>query len=104
MSDTTPSIAIAELEKVLLLSLQALKHQYGQDGHIPLEQDFYWDIPKEQLYLVEENPEDLTIGQLSDDWRTVQEASEEDFTSFDLLKASHLLRYISHTHPLLYLP
>lgn len=104
MSGYPTTISISELEQVLFLAMEALKQQYGPLGHIPLEQDFYWDIPQEQLYTVEQEPVDLTIGQLSEDSQIIKEGLARGILGFDLLKASHLLRYISHTHPTLHLP
>lgn len=34
---------------------------------IDLEKDYYWNIPKESRYQVENEPNELTVGQLSED-------------------------------------
>ncbi|MDU0370977.1 hypothetical protein ACFPAF_11275 [Hymenobacter endophyticus] len=102
MNGYPTTVSIAELEQILSRALESLKQQYGPQGHIPLTQDFYWDIPADQLYVVEEEPSELTIGQLSEDSQIVKDSHNgELLLGFDLLKASHLLRYISHTHPTL---
>ncbi|WP_426490106.1 hypothetical protein [Hymenobacter sp. 102] len=101
MSGYPTAISISELEQVLFLALEALKRQYGLQGQIPLTQDFYWSIPEDQLYNVDEEPSELTIGQLSEDSQILKEGLARGILGFDLLKASHLLRYISHTHPTL---
>lgn len=33
-----------------------------------MSEDYYWEISQEQLYDPYTKPEDLTLGQLSDDW------------------------------------
>lgn len=105
MSGYPTTVSISELEQVLLLALEALKQQYGPQGHIPLKEDFYWDIPENQLYDVDKEPYELTIGQLSEDCQVIEGSqNREVLLGFDLLKASHLLRYISYTHPTLDLP
>ena len=44
-----------------------------------VEDDYYWEISKEELYDPSEDPKDLTIGQLSHDWERLQAIqSEED--------------------------
>ena len=37
-----------------------------------IPEDYYWSIPTDQLYDIENNPEGLTIGQLSDDWNEIK--------------------------------
>ena len=101
MNSYPTSISITDLEQVLLQSLAALKSQHGEQGHIELKHDFYWDIPDDQLYAVYQEPQQLTIGQLSEDCQIIRESQERGLTGFDLLKAAHLLRYISRTHIIL---
>ncbi|OWP61819.1 hypothetical protein CDA63_17455 [Hymenobacter amundsenii] len=86
---------------MLLQSLAALKSQYGEQGQIELEHDFYWDISDDQRYAIYQEPQGFTIGQLSEDSQIIRESQERGIIGFDLLKAAHLLRYIGHTHPIL---
>lgn len=38
------------------------------NGSISVEWDYYWNVPPEQRYDPYRQPDQLTIGQLSDDW------------------------------------
>ena len=37
-------------------------------GALEIAEDYYWSIDKEEAYDPANDPKDLTIGQLSDDW------------------------------------
>jgi hypothetical protein len=36
---------------------------------VEISEDYYWAISKEEIYDPSKDPTDLTIGQLSDDWK-----------------------------------
>lgn len=38
-------------------------------GEVEIPEDYYWTISQEEVYDPSKDPKDLTIGQLSDDWR-----------------------------------
>jgi len=40
---------------------------------IGISDDYYWDIPKENLYNPYEEPTRHTLGQLSDDWGDLEQ-------------------------------
>lgn len=44
----------------------------GGITHLNVERDFYWSIPAESRYDSYATPEDLTVGQLSEDWQNLQ--------------------------------
>lgn len=37
-------------------------------GTLEVEQDFYWEIPPKERYDPYAQPQELSLGQLSDDW------------------------------------
>lgn len=45
------------------------------EGHTEIEisEDYYWFICQEEVYDPSRDPKDLTIGQLSDDWRELSD-------------------------------
>lgn len=63
---------------------------------IEKEQDLYWDVPSEGLFLVIEDQPKLVIGSLSDDWEFLQCILEDSDggVSLMLIHVAPLLRYI----------
>ncbi len=64
---------------------------------IELDQDFYWQIPEDELFLLGTKPENLTMGSLIDDQDFLQTimTDKECAISLMLLHAYPLLRYIA---------
>ena len=87
-------IDLAELRKLTDLLLHDLQQQGYQT--IQIEDDYYWEIPKEGLYDPYTNPKDLTMGQLTHDWerlRRILQGSSEPL-AYGLVWLSSLLRAI----------
>ncbi len=87
-------VTVAELREVANMLFDHLE----RTGHteITVDADFYWSIPKEQLYSVHQEPSGLTIGQLSDDYHELSRirAAAALPTAYGLVWLSTLLRYI----------
>ena len=62
-------VSTEELRRAALALLQHVE-QSGQK-EFEIAEDFYWDIPAEKRYAPYEEPKELTMGQLSDDWSEV---------------------------------
>jgi hypothetical protein len=87
-------VDLNEVEKIALLLISKLKESKGEV--VDLENDFYWDIPKEEIYNPYKAPKELTLGQLSDDLAELQRDSIEiDATPYDLKRLSEILKAIS---------
>ena len=86
-------IKISDLKEVLNLLMLKL------DGlnDVSIEKDLYWNIPDEKLYSVYEDPIDLTIGSLVEDWTFLQDIvlCKREIIGYDLYKLSMLIRYLS---------
>jgi hypothetical protein len=63
-------VSTDELRRATLLLLRHLDDT-GQ-SEVEIDDDFYWNVPEEQRYDAYEKPEELTVGQLSDDWAEIQ--------------------------------
>ena len=63
-------VDLRELRQVFEQLLQLWEQ--GAETTISIPADFYWHIPKELKYNVYEEPHDLTIGQLTDDWEELK--------------------------------
>jgi hypothetical protein len=63
---------------------------------VELRQNFYWSTPTDQFYDVKNNPAQLDIGSLYDDWEFVQSLTrgEAEPVAFQLTEVAPLLRYI----------
>ncbi|MEV0363432.1 hypothetical protein ACIBEK_21450 [Nocardia fusca] len=60
--------------------------------------DYFWSIPADSLYDVDNSPADLTIGQLSESWQNVRDllAEPDDVIGYHLVWLSDVLRAIGH--------
>jgi hypothetical protein len=63
---------------------------------IELRQNFYWSTPTEQFYDVKNDPKQLDVGSLYDDWEFVQSLTRDETepVAFQLTEVAPLLRYI----------
>lgn len=61
---------------------------------VELGSDLYWNMSEEALYNVVDRPQELDIGQLSDDWEFVSKVLEDDATpvAYQLTEVAPLLR------------
>jgi hypothetical protein len=91
-------IQVTQLRKAAEILLNHLSEN-GTD-EIELTKDFYWSIPPEQRYNPYVQPAQLTLGQLSEDWKEILRVAnaEEEPTEYHLEWLSAILRYIAdHT-------
>jgi hypothetical protein len=62
---------------------------------IELRKDYYWDIDTEQLYNMKNDPTELGVGQLYDDWEFLTKIENRDeAVAYMLTHLAPLLRYI----------
>ncbi len=51
--------------------------------------DYYWDIDTNEIYNPYKDPKDFSLGQLSDDWKTLLDSSASDsLIPYDLERVS----------------
>lgn len=88
------NVDIEELEKIFSKILHHYKEQ--QITILQVDKDYYWHIPKERKYAVYEKPDDLTIGQLSDDWKELRRLLNNDNSaiSYNFVWLANILRVI----------
>jgi hypothetical protein len=53
-----------------------LAHLESKGDTVNVEADFYWNIPAPARYNPYEEPKELTLGQLSDDWGELSRIAE----------------------------
>ena len=69
-------IAVDELRRI---ADQLLTHVESRAGRqIELEADFYWNVPDAVKYDQYEEPKELDVGQLSEDWDRLAAISRGD--------------------------
>jgi len=58
--------------------------------------DYYWEIPENEIYNPSTQPNDLTLGQLSEDWKELLRLKEKESIpiSYDLKRLAVILQVI----------
>ena len=58
--------------------------------------DYYWNVPKEQVYNPYQRPSELDLGQLTNDWRELQDLleSESDPIVYSFVWLAAILRAV----------
>lgn len=88
-------IAIDDLRKAADLIL----NQLAQEGmnEIELTKDYYWSIPAKQKYDPYAQPVELTLGQLSEDWKEIRRVAhgEQEASAYQLAWLGPLLCYLA---------
>ena len=88
-------IKLDELQEIITFLLSYLKESKGIE--IELKNDYYWDIPCDQLYNPYESPKDILIGQLSDDLTEIKRLlkAKEEAIPYDLKRVAEILKDLS---------
>ncbi|MFE7530903.1 hypothetical protein ACFU7Y_35095 [Kitasatospora sp. NPDC057542] len=94
------SVPLAELRRsfdVLLCHVEAA----AAGDTVALDEDYFWSIPPDKLYDVTREPDDLTIGQLSESWQHLRDllADPDRALSYHLTWLADVLRAIAHDLP-----
>ncbi|SRR5260221_14206217 len=87
------TVDIEELRKIVAMLLDVVE---SDRATVEIEDDYYWDVPKDDRYKVYVSPADLTLGQLTDDWNELRRIGrgEVDALPYALVWASSILRRI----------
>lgn len=97
--DNNVKVKIDEIQEIVTLLLSNLKERKGNE--IELESDFYWDISNDQLYNAYDDPNDLSLGQLSDDLAELNRLvkSKDEAIPYDLKRVAEILKALSIENP-----
>ena len=92
------SIDIDRLEKATSAIFRHLR-DLGINS-VDLEKDFYWDIEKEQRYEPYQEPTEMNLGQLADNWQEIEKIASGDAQAigYALVWVAALYRYIGETN------
>jgi len=63
---------------------------------VEIPEDYYWDVPADRRYNPYQKPEDLTLGQLSDQWSELEKilADKKAILNCDLVWLAAILRRV----------
>lgn len=88
-------VNIEELSKIIAILLLNLRNSKGNE--VELKNDYYWDISSEQIYNPYDEPNDISLGQLSDDLNEVYRllSSSNEAIPYDLKRIAEILKAIS---------
>ncbi|KQT28481.1 hypothetical protein ASG22_19970 [Chryseobacterium sp. Leaf405] len=66
------------------------------EDEIYFQKDLYWNINDEELYNVYEEPKNITIGSIKEDWDFLQKilTSDREIINYDFNKIANILRLI----------
>ena len=93
------TINLDDLEKIILLLIKKMKQSKGDT--LEIVNDYYWDVPKEVLYNPYKEPENITLGQLSEDLIEIQKVIEgKEPIVYDLKRVSCILKALSIENPI----
>lgn len=91
-------INIDKLQWITSFLLLKLKEEKGNE--IELQNDFYWDISEKELYNPYEKPQNISLGQLSDDLHEVNRLlKSDDAITYDLKRISNIIKALSIENP-----
>jgi len=90
-------IKIKELEEVIH-NLFAELHDLNVEEIEIEKEDFYWSIPKKDLYNPYIQPNNLTLGQLSDDIEHIHKIATQQLpiVNYDFIKLSSIFQLIGY--------
>jgi hypothetical protein len=92
-------VNLNDLEKIISLLIEKLRESKG--NYIEIDNDYYWDIPNEDIYKPYKEPEIFTLGQLSDDLIEIERIIEgKDAVVYDLKRISCVLKALSIENPI----
>jgi hypothetical protein len=87
-------IHIDEIQKITLLLLSKVVESKGNE--IEIEGDYYWDIASDEIYNPYLEPENISLGQLSDDIKELNRLLQKnDAVPYDIKRLSNILKVIS---------
>ena len=90
-------ISNSDLKSIFSLLLKSLEAYYREG--IDIDVDYYWDIDFKELYDPYNEPKNITIGQLDEDWGNLLKLldNRHDVISHDFKLFSNIIRAVSYS-------
>lgn len=95
MTEST-RISLQDLRRVFDVLIQHIESTQGLT--IELEVDYFWSIPPSDLYQLYKEPDELTVGQLTESLDNLKVIIEDPTraTSYGLVWLSDVIRAVGH--------
>ncbi|WP_209332960.1 hypothetical protein [Lunatimonas salinarum] len=89
-------VRIEDLETSFREIFSSIKEELGKN-EIEISEDFYWHIVSNDLYNIDQKPENHSIGSLSDDLNEIKRIANMEYSPVrqNLVKLNSILRYIA---------
>ncbi len=86
--------------QVLVRTLCDYLDQSGR-SELFLEGDYYWEIDSEQLQMLDNEPADFSMGQLTENWSDLQKIASGDNPpiGYAFVWLGHILTSLGHQNP-----
>ncbi|WP_030245720.1 hypothetical protein [Streptomyces sp. NRRL S-350] len=93
-------VSLAELRRSFDVLMRHVEAAEAGDA-VALDKDYFWSIPSDELYDVTREPDDLTIGQLSESWQHLRDllADQDRALGYHLVWLADVLRAIGQNFP-----
>ncbi len=92
-------IDIDELERITIFLLDKFKKVEG--SKIEIKGDYYWDIASEEIYNPYAEPQNISLGQLDDDWKVLKQLlKSEDSVPYDLKRIGAIFTALAYENPM----
>ncbi|MDR2274092.1 MAG: hypothetical protein LBF27_24510 [Sphingobacterium sp.] len=87
-----------EVLDVLRLLSNKINERFGDEITLG-SQDYYWQMTLDEMYDVQQEPKELMIGQISDDWSELKRLliDDDDAISYDLVRFGELLKVLKYS-------
>jgi hypothetical protein len=91
-----------DLNELMSITQQLIDAFSANNGRvIDIDKDYYWSIDVAALYNPYEEPRDLSLGQLSEDWNSLKSAvSSQTIIPYDLNRLGIILKALSDCNPI----
>lgn len=91
-----PVEALRRLSTILFDRLEVLGH-----AEVEIREDFYWEVDRAQRHNLDVEPENLNVGQLTEDWSNLEELVREEGrrVASGLSWLASILREVGETLP-----
>ncbi|MCP9621934.1 hypothetical protein FOH10_31265 [Nocardia otitidiscaviarum] len=100
MTEWHLDVSLTELRRSFNLLLDHVEATTGGDI-VRLDEDYFWSIPQDELYVVDRVPPNLTMGQLSWSWQHLTDllADPDQAIGYHLVWLAEVLRAVGQkTH------
>lgn len=99
MTSEPVQIPIDQLRRALDVALRHVEASAGPT--VTLKEDLFWSVPVDELYDFAGEPQDLTIGQLSESWRHLENllARQDQPVGYHLVWLADVIRAIGQDVP-----